>query len=301
MAEKQVNVLISTYNGEKYIQEQIESIKKQTYPNIKIYVRDDGSSDGTWEILDRYRKELGTERFVAVRGQNLGFGKSFLELLELADDGDYWAFCDQDDVWLEQKIADAVCWLEQNQSDKPRMYHSAFQNTNERLEPMDAYLPPAYEYTFIRSITDCLHMGFSEVINASLRTMMLQGDQKVLTTHDHWAELLVMEFGEVYFDPKIGSLHRRLDSSISGGSMKNRIKWLKGALKGGSDILPSARECYRIFGKDMEEKDRRVLSWFVYDRYSLPKSLCKAFYPKRWRPSLSSELVMRFLMITGKI
>ncbi len=301
MEAKQVNVLISTYNGAKYIQEQIDSILKQTYSNIKIYVRDDGSSDETLAILKKNQEELGRERFVVIAGGNLGFGKSFMQILEIAEDGDYWAFCDQDDVWLEHKIADAVKWLEANQSQEPRMYHSAFQNTDEQLNPQEAYLPPAYEYNFIRSITDCLHMGFSEVINAGLRDMMLQGDQSVLTTHDHWAELLVMEFGEVYFDEKIGSYHRRLDSSISGGGMKNRIKWLKGALKGDSDILPSARECYRLFGDKMQEKDYKVLSWFVYDRYSLKKAVCKACYPKRWRPSLSSELVMRFLMIIGKI
>lgn len=301
MEKEWVNVLISTYNGEKYIAQQMESILNQTYPNIKIYVRDDGSQDGTVRILSEYQERLGKDRFQFFAGENKGFGKSFLRLLEIAEEGDYWAFCDQDDVWKEEKISCAVEWFRKQKGRKPRMYHSSFLLTDESLHPTGKYLPPAYAYDFVRSITDCLHMGFSDVINGELRSMMLQGDQSVLTTHDHWAELLVMEFGEVFFDDRILTLHRRLDSSLSSSKMKSRLQWLRGALKGGSEILPSARECFRVFGGQMKERDRKVLEWFVYEKYDWKKSLKKAFYPRRWRPSASSELVVRLLMLLGKI
>lgn len=298
---KRVNVLISTYNGETYLQEQVESIINQTYSNIYIYIRDDGSFDGTAKILDQLQKKYG-EKLTYWLGENLGFGKSFLDILKEAEEGGYWAFCDQDDVWLPNKIEWAVEWMEkQTNHSIPLMFHSAFQNTDEQLNPRESYLPPSYSYDFVRSITDCLHMGFSAVINGTLRNMMLMGDETVLTTHDHWAELLVMEFGRVEFDSRIASLHRRLDCSLSEGTMKNRLKWLRGAFKGDSEILPSARECERVFGERMNTKDRRILNWFVYDRYHLTKSLKKAFYPRRWRPGISSEIVLRLLMLLGKV
>ena len=87
--EELVNVLISTYNGEKYIKDQIDSILGQTYSNIKIYVRDDGSSDNTCSILEEYEK---TGKIVLFRGNNVKWGKSFLTLLKKAETGAYWAF-----------------------------------------------------------------------------------------------------------------------------------------------------------------------------------------------------------------
>lgn len=77
--EELVNVLISTYNGEKYIKDQIDSILGQTYPNIRIYVRDDGSSDNTCNILKEYEK---AGKIVLFRGDNVKWGKSFLTLLK---------------------------------------------------------------------------------------------------------------------------------------------------------------------------------------------------------------------------
>ena len=109
-----VNVLISTYNGEKYIREQIESILAQSYPDIRIYVRDDGSKDDTAKILWEY-SEKKLIRFV--RGRNVGYGRSFGRLLRIAKEGDFWAFCDQDDIWLPDKVKWAVEWLEQQPAD----------------------------------------------------------------------------------------------------------------------------------------------------------------------------------------
>ena len=88
-------ILMSTYNGEKYLREQIESIRNQTIKeDIEILVRDDGSKDGTLEILEEYA-EIGTLQFI--RGKNIGSAQSFHELLRIAPKYDYYAFADQDD------------------------------------------------------------------------------------------------------------------------------------------------------------------------------------------------------------
>ncbi|MEE3392706.1 MAG: glycosyltransferase [Lachnospiraceae bacterium] len=323
-----VSVLLSACNGEKYLKDQVDSIFSQTYKNIILYVRDDGSTDGTWELLNKLQKKYGSDRMNIIKGKNKGFGKSFMELLKYADEGDYWAFSDQDDVWFPEKIERGVKWLtaeesryaENSQLDGtfysreqngnlskckfvPLMYHSAFKNVDESLNPLNDYLPPKYRYDFRRSITDCLHMGFSDIINKDLRSMMLEGDPKILTTHDHWAEMLVMEFGKVYFDPHISCLHRRLNSSISGLSMKNRIRWLIGAMKGDYDFKSCVHEFKIHFYDKMKQEDRKFIWMFSIKRghYNIAKQFAKAFYPKRWRPSLSSELVMRTLMLIGKI
>ncbi len=295
---KQVNVLISAYNGEKYICEQVESILRQSYPEIHIYIRDDGSSDHTLKVLEKYKDN---DRITVIPGKNMGYGGSFLELLSVAEEGDYWAYCDQDDVWLEGKIEAAVKWLDQQDTNKPCMYHSAYYNTDENLNITDTVTSPQKEVNFIGCITHCVHMGFSDVINRKLRELVLKGDRTKLITHDWWTELVVMEFGTVYFDDTPLTKHRRLDSSISVGSFSARWRWFKKALNGNAEIETTTKEFMRVFENNMKEQDQKVLSWFVNDRYSFPDAIRKVFYPHRWRPSMSSELVMRFLMLIGKI
>ena len=116
-----VNIIVSTYNGSKYIREQLKSLFDQSYPNIDIYVRDDGSDDGTLDILKEYEAS-GT--VTLIRGENLGFCGSFMELLRLTDKGDFWSFCDQDDIWYPDKVALAVKWLERQKQEEPLLYYS---------------------------------------------------------------------------------------------------------------------------------------------------------------------------------
>ena len=105
MGDKKVAIIMSTYNGEKYIKEQLDSLFNHTYKNIEIYVRDDGSKDKTVEILREYEKNGKIHLFVK---ENKGFIKSFFECLSFCDDADYYSFCDQDDVWYEDKVERAV-------------------------------------------------------------------------------------------------------------------------------------------------------------------------------------------------
>ena len=105
-----IAVLMSSYNGEQYIKEQIDSILNQKGKfNIDIYVRDDGSFDNTIHILEDYQKK-GLIKFCG--GENIGPAKSFLTLLALADGYDFYAFADQDDIWFENKIESAILKIE---------------------------------------------------------------------------------------------------------------------------------------------------------------------------------------------
>ena len=115
--DKKVNVLLSAYNGEKYIREQIESILAQTYPNIELIIRDDGSKDRTVEILKEYEQRY--ENINVVLEKNIGVTASFFSLIEKSN-SDNIAFADQDDIWLPQKIEVAVQKLEKRE--KPALY-----------------------------------------------------------------------------------------------------------------------------------------------------------------------------------
>lgn len=130
MENKKVAVVLSTYNGEKYIKKQIDSILRQTYKNIEIYVRDDGSKDKTVEILKRYENDRKIKLYVQ---ENVGFIKSFFKCLSFCDDADYYAFCDQDDEWNEDKIERAVNLLNEKEQVKPLLYFSDYDYYDENM------------------------------------------------------------------------------------------------------------------------------------------------------------------------
>ena len=102
---KTVNILLSAYNGEKFIAEQIESLLAQDYPAVTIHIRDDGSTDRTVEIVRQYTDRPNVKLY---EGENVGYRKSFAWLLANCRDADYYAYCDQDDYWMPDKISRAV-------------------------------------------------------------------------------------------------------------------------------------------------------------------------------------------------
>lgn len=110
-----VSVLMSTYNGAKYVREQIESILSQIGVEVKLTVRDDGSNDLTCEILKEYAS-LG--KIALIKGENVGVSKSFFILLDSSPDCDFYAFSDQDDIWHNDKLLNAVKCMELSQKEK---------------------------------------------------------------------------------------------------------------------------------------------------------------------------------------
>ena len=121
-----ISVVVPVYNVAKYLKKSIESIVNQTYTNLEIILVDDGSTDKTVEILKKY------DRVKVYGGNNLKPAKSFLDLIWKADiNYDYYALCDQDDVWKEEKIISAVKCIEN--IDKPALYSSAVEVVDKDL------------------------------------------------------------------------------------------------------------------------------------------------------------------------
>ncbi|MCZ4060745.1 glycosyltransferase [Pantoea sp. LMR881] len=104
-----VSILLGTYNGELYIQRQLDSIRAQTYQNWVLYVSDDGSVDRTLEIIKSFARELPPGKVNILQGPHKGFAQNFLHLLKNKSiQSPYYAFCDQDDIWLEDKLERAL-------------------------------------------------------------------------------------------------------------------------------------------------------------------------------------------------
>ncbi len=288
---------MSAYNGEKYIEEQLKSLLAQAYPHIEIYVRDDGSTDGTAAILKEYEAR---GQITFLQGENIGFCASFFALLAAAEQGDYWSFCDQDDIWFPGKVGAAIDWLNAQNGDGPLLYHSAFEMVDAEGNPLGKFAPPPYPFDFRTCMTGTLFLGFSTVINRPLRDAMLRCDPRECDAHDWLAGTVALAFGRAHLDMEIRATYRRLVESVSGSSFKRRVSWLLASMRQ-SNVKRRNREFSRVFASELDEEKSRVMRLFGGKTCSLAASLKKAFYPKRWRPSISSELSIRFLMLIGKV
>lgn len=206
---KRVQVLLSAYNGENYLEEQLDSILSQNDVEVSILVRDDGSVDRTRDILLDYEKKYSNFRWYT--GTNIGVQRSFMELLDSADEEfDYYAFADQDDVWLPEKLQRAICLLEKEAGIQPLLYGSKVIYADKDLKA-----PEAFSYTiekapaFGNALVENICMGCTEVFNRELLLLVREHKPTKETLHDWWLYLTASCFGKVLFDNNAYILYRQ--------------------------------------------------------------------------------------------
>lgn len=303
MSKKIVKVLLSAYNGEKYIEEQVDSILHQTYSEIELYIRDDGSKDQTLEILKKYEQNRNVH---ILKGKNKGFIKSFLELMKECKDADYYAFADQDDVWLPEKIAMAVDMLEKENQAVPLLYFANYDFYDGEMNFKEHAAPPSMPPSFHNAIVDCMTLGFNSVYNRKAREMLVKNIPLHSCGHDWWMYMLCSGFGKVVLDSRISVKYRRHGNNVSPGGLdfiKFQIWRFKKFFVNGyfDNIRKQMREFYRLYAEQLSWEDRKLLHLFSNEKYSLKNALKKVTYPKRFRCGILDELFVRFIFLIGKL
>lgn len=177
MNTKSVQVVMSTYNGEKYLKEQIDSILSQEGVDVRLYIRDDGSSDRTTDILASYQEHKNVK---IEKGNNLGFAKSFLTALDECDEADYYAFSDQDDVWEKDKLSTAIEILEEESQSTPLLYCSALQRVDENLNPLHVQSYHGLRINLPSMLTRGRLAGCTFVFNNTLRNLVKNAMKYIL-------------------------------------------------------------------------------------------------------------------------
>lgn len=216
---RKVIVLLSTYNGEHYIEEQIDSILNQKDVDVSLLVRDDGSIDNTVLVLKHYVAENDNVILSDDTG-NLGVGNSFMKLLSIAGDYDYYAFADQDDVWDEDKLISAVKSI--GQEEKPILYCCNQRNVDEdrnflNVRFLDSYRPPS----LISAVFANYYAGCAMVMNRELRNLLIQEnnlpDEEFFKhrIHDAWVTCVALATGTIYYDKQPHMDFRRSGNNYS--------------------------------------------------------------------------------------
>ena len=298
--EKKVTVLISTYNGEKYIKEQLDSILNQTYSNIDILIRDDGSKDSTVEIIKEYQKKYNNIKLK--EEENIGFIKSFFKLLEMAE-SDYYAYCDQDDIWMPNKIELAVEELNKADDSKPNM---VFGNSDYYDENMN-FLSNGEKhrtYSFKNSLYECVAQGMTMTINNQTKEMILNNIPQKCLFHDWWTYMICSGMGNVLYNDETVVKYRRFQKNATAEG-QNALKILLWRIKhlitdsGMKDIKIQQQEYKKMFYDRLSAENQKLLDIFVQEKYNLFKAIRKSFYPHRIRRKLIDDLMVRVLFIIG--
>lgn len=298
--EKKVAVLISTYNGEKFLKEQLDSILNQTYKNIEIVIRDDGSKDSTLEIIKEYQKKYSN--IVLKEGVNVGFMSSFFKLLGMAN-ADYYAYCDQDDVWLENKIELAVNELNNADDTKPNL---VFGNSDYYDENMQFISKGAEHkwFNFRNSLYECCGQGMTMTINKKARDLIIENIPENCFFHDWWTYMICSGMGNVFYNDITTVKYRRFkkNSTAEGQNILNVFFWRIEKLfaEGGMQKIKKQQlEYNKMFYGMLLPENREIADIFIQKNYNFFKVLKKMFYPHKLRRKMTDDLIVRILFLFG--
>ena len=292
-----IAVVMSTYNGCEFVSDQIESVLAQDVSSLALYVRDDGSTDGTLQILEEYERR---GQLTLLRGKNVGVVASFIEAISLVPpEVPYIALCDQDDVWHPDKLSRALEVLSSHDGEKPLYYCAEYMFCDAEMRPQSRSHLARGTLDLAKMLYENATSGNTCVINRALAERVARAGAQGVYCHDWWLALVASALGEVVHDDFSCLEYRRTGSNASptgsGGLaiLRYRIKTFfdKGELRTVTDQLVRLDEA---FGEEMPAERRRLLS-----RFLLGSRLRKAFAPVRLRQRLTDELALRLLFLLG--
>lgn len=281
---EKVTVLLSTYNGEKYLAEQLDSIMNQKDVKVRLLVRDDGSSDSTSSILNTWSEKMELSWY---SGNNLKPAKSFLDLLSNAGESSYYSFSDQDDYWLPEKLIAAIRALD-NCKDVPALYFCQTQLVDEKLNKKKSIVINPY-LTFGEALVYQFVSGCTMVFNSKLRDIVLSYKPSFVAMHDLWIYCIALAVGaKVIFDPQPHILYRQHENNVIGLSTNKYKEW-KNRLFGlfdrkGNERYEFAREIQQGYLSQMTVENRATIDTFIKAKTSIKYRL-KLFFDDSFKCS----------------
>lgn len=293
-----VQILMSTYNGEEFVREQLDSILAQSYPDVDILIRDDGSMDDTFVILKEYEERHSNIR--AYQGDNIGVNKSFFELLRKSNqEAAYIGFCDQDDYWLPEKIERAVQKLEDEKG--PALYCSAKTLVDENLEPMNSQQNPHVIPGFGNAVIESICSGCTLLMNRELADIIAKRLPENVIHHDWWCYMAASYLGQMYYDENSYIYYRQHSGNEVGasGSFWSQLKAKARDLKKRHGELKKQLSDFRHFYHTDPEKDKLVEA--ILNAEKFPGRFTILFYRKWYRQSRLDNWVVRGLFLFNRM
>ena len=221
MQDYTVNILLATYNGGRFLREQLNSLAQQTYQSWTLLISDDGSSDNTLSIVEAFSREI-SQPLEVIQGPQRGAAHNFFHLLQQTNNtrrNQLFAFCDQDDVWLPNKLAEAVSWHQRSENQQGRLYCSATQYVDEHLQVLrpspSLKRTPSFGNALVQNIASGNTMVFDGQVLLGLSRIKAEHS----VWHD-WTTYLVATAlgGQVFLNDSPSTLYRQHSKNVIGSN-----------------------------------------------------------------------------------
>lgn len=302
-----VAILLCTYNGARFLAEQLDSLEGQTHQNWVVIASDDGSSDKTLEILQQYQSKWPAGKLTIRSGPQKGFCQNFLSLAcDPQIRADYYAFCDQDDVWLPEKVGVALGILSSNENSPLDLYCGRTIYISERGDEIGMSRKFVHPRTFRNALVQCIAGGNTMLFSAKAKALMEMTSGVDVPSHDWWLYQLVTGYGGVvYYDLNPLIKYRQHPNSLVGKntSLISRIDRLGMVLNGRFREMISkniaAIEVSQFF---LTEENKEIFNLFKKMRGQRLKDRIRLIevcgvYRQSWQGTLSLLLAAIFKRI----
>jgi len=281
-----IAILMCTYNGDKYLSEQLNSIQNQDYKNWILYVNDDGSKDNTLDILKSYQKKWGTKKLIIRRGPQKGFCQNFLNIINDSKiKADFYFLSDQDDLWMPHKISHTLKKLSKLNPLKSNLYcaRTTYVSSNAKkiLGQSDLFPKPP---SFKNAIVQCIAGGNTMAFNNQLKNFLQWHPKVDVVSHDWWLYIMnELTGGQTFNDSEPTILYRQHNQSLIGANTGfiAKFKRLKMILNG----------TYRLYNS----KHLKALNKFYFMGIRSNVELIEQFSNLRDKPLRSRYKMIRNL------
>ena len=293
---EKIDILLATYNGSKYLPEQLNSILSQSYKNINVIIRDDGSSDNTVDIIKEYEQEDNRVRLLNDNLGNLGFVRNFEELMKHSD-AEYIMFSDQDDVWYKNKVEISYLEIKKIEGEYgckvPTLVHTNSRILNFEVKTTKKFISNyAKNYSFENSFFNFFVQGSTMIINKYLKEESLPFSEYVYL-HDRYLHLVAEFIGiRRYIDIPTMDYRQHLNNEIGSKSESIFKRLYSGRYYNNSDklLFINIYETYekrlkknkikklKIFFKIIDTNISRFLRLYWCLKEDVPMSLRKKIF-----------------------
>ena len=271
-----IDILLASYNGEKYIAEQIDSILNQTFDDWILYIKDDCSTDNTATIILEYEKKYKDKIKIILSDKQSGSAKNnFFSMLKYSK-SDYIMLCDQDDIWMPDKVEityNAMLKAEQENNDIPVLVHTDLKVVDENLnvisdsllkmQKLDSRKDKINNLLVQNIVTGCTVMVNKKLIN------YINKPPQHAVMHDWWFALIAASLGKIVFIDKKTVLYRQHGMNSVGAKDVNSKDYLFKMLKNVKMIKKSfeygyiqSNELLNTIGEYLEKEDYELINQY---------------------------------------
>lgn len=299
---KHTVVLLSSYNGSKYIEEQISSIFNQTEKDIDLYIRDDASKDDTVKLIKEMMES--NSRIHLIEGvENLGYKKSFKALIDYLEDNkvefDYVSFCDQDDYWEPKKIERSIVKIVEKENNKsiPVCYSSNLTIVDQKLNKVgmmhESSPIPKNKYEML---LNGFAYGCTIVLNRQAFDLIKKFDGSDKFAFDFYIPIIVSLFGENIWDIESSILYRQHDNNVI-GSKRSFKKLLSEVLYKYSIKYYSSfsKKIIEHYGESLNEADKHII-----EQYANTETVSLIFNKKVRKKTLKGTIMLKGMIVLQK-